>query len=171
MKKIRNILIIALALLLQSTIFGRFNIMGIRPDLAMLVLIFLVNSSGHVEGIIYGFIIGLIQDAYTPEFLGTNAFTMSLMAFLLDNVQERFTVENYSVKAFVAFFACMVHDLIFLMFYTKLDYSIMINLFIRESLLGAVYTSGILFIIVVVWEFTVSGGFDFVIRGLFEFRR
>ena len=171
MKPIRNILIIALALLVQSTIFGRFSIMGIKPDLAMLVLILMVNNSSHVESIAYGFIIGFLQDVYTPEFLGANAFTMSLMGFLLDNVKERLTVENYSVRIGVAFAACVVHDLIFMTFYTKLDYLMMKDLFIKESLLGAVYTSGLLFIIVILWEFVISGGFDFVIRELFGTRR
>ncbi len=171
MKQIKNILIIALALLVQSTILWRFSIMGIKPDLAMLVLILLVNSSSQVESIVYGFIIGFLQDVYTPEFLGANAFTMSLMGFLLDNVKERLTVENYSVKIGVAFTACIIHDLISLSFYTKLDFSMMKELFIRESLPGAVYTSVILFIIVLIREFVISGGLDFVIRELFGTRR
>ncbi len=116
MKIIRNILIIALALLLQSTLFGRFSVWGIRPDLTMLVLILLVIDSGPVESVLYGFFIGFIQDVYTPEFLGFNSFTMSLMAFLLDNIKERLTVENYSVKALVTFTACTVHDIISLSF-------------------------------------------------------
>ena len=58
MKIVRNVLIIALALLLQSTLFGRFTIWGVKPDLAMLVLIFLVSSSGQVESVLYGFFIG-----------------------------------------------------------------------------------------------------------------
>ena len=171
MKQIRNILIIALALLVQSTIFGRLSIAGIKPDLAMLVLILMVNNSSHVESIIYGFTIGFLQDVYTPEFLGANAFTMSLMGFLLDNLKDRLTVENYSVRTGVAFTACVIHDLIFLSFYTKLDYSMMKELFIRESLLGAAYTSVLLFIIVILWEFIISGGFDFVLRELFGSRR
>jgi len=171
MKIIRNILIIALALLLQSTLFGRFSVWGIRPDLAMLALILLVIDSGQVESVLYGFFIGFIQDVYTPEFLGFNSFTMSLMAFLLDNIKERLTVENYSVKAVVTFTACIVHDIIFLSFYTKFERSMMVSLFVRESIPGAVYTSVILVLFIIVWEWALSGGFYFVIQGLFRFRR
>ena len=171
MKVFRNILVIALALLLQSTFFGRFGILGVRPDLAMLVLILLVSDSGEVESVIYGFFIGFLQDVYSPEFLGANAFTMSLMAFLLNLSKERLTVENFSVKAIVSFFACIAHDVIFLLLYTKFDSSIMINLFVKESLLGAVYTSVLLVLTVMVWNWAKRGGFDFVIQGLFGNRR
>lgn len=171
MKIFRNILIIALALLLQSTFSVRFSIWGVRPDLAMLVLILLVSNSGQMESVLYGFFIGFLQDVYSPGFLGTNSFTMSLMGFFLDLSKERLTVENYSVKAILSFTACIVHDVIFLLLYTKFDSSIMINIFIKESLLGAVYTSLLLVIFVRVWEWAISGGFDFVIQGLFGNRR
>ena len=62
MKIFRNILIIVLALLLQSTFWGRFTIFGARPDLAMLVLILLVSRSGQVESVLYGFFIGFWED-------------------------------------------------------------------------------------------------------------
>ncbi len=171
MKIFRNILVIALALLLQSTFFGRFSILGVRPDLAMLVLILLVSDSGQMESVLYGFFIGFLQDVYSPEFLGANAFTMSLIGFFLDFGKERLTVENYSVKAVVSFIICVIHDVIFLLLYTKFDSSIMINIFIKESLLGAVYTSILLVVIVMVWDWAINGGFDFVIQGLFGNRR
>ncbi|MFC1490425.1 rod shape-determining protein MreD [Candidatus Latescibacterota bacterium] len=171
MKIFRNILLIALALLLQSTMFGRFSIFGAKPDLAILALIFFVSGSGPVGSIIYGFFIGFLQDVYSPEFLGTNAFTMSLMGYFLGLSKDRLTVENYSVKATVAFIVCIVHNLIFLSFYTKLDTSIMFNLFARESIPGALYTSFLLVIIVFVWDNLLSGGFDIVTQGLFGNRR
>ena len=171
MKIIRNILIIALALLLQSTLFGRYSIWGIKPDLAMLMLIVLVNNSGPVEIVLYGFLIGFIQDVYTPEFLGINAFTMSLMGFTMDFIKDTLTVENYFVKAFVTFGACVVHDFIYLSLYTKFNYYMVMNFLFKESLLGAVYTSVLLLIFVIIWEWMISGGFHFVIYGFFGHRR
>ncbi|MFC1650831.1 rod shape-determining protein MreD [Candidatus Latescibacterota bacterium] len=171
MKIFRNILLIALALLLQSSLFGRFGIWGARPDLAILVLIFLVSGSGPVGSVLYGFLIGFLQDVYSPEFLGTNAFVMSLMGYFLGFSKDRLTVENYSVKATVAFIVCIIHDIIFLSFYAKFDTSIMFKLFVRESIPGAVYTSLLIVVIVFVWDNLLSGGFDIVTQGLFGNRR
>ena len=120
---------------------------------------------------LYGFFIGFLQDVYSPEFLGANAFTMSLMGFLLDFGKERLTVEKYFVKAAVTFSVCILHDIIFLSLYTKFNGYIILNLFIKESLLGAVYTSLLLVIIVMVWEWTTRGGFGYVIQGFFGNRR
>ncbi|MFC1551215.1 rod shape-determining protein MreD [Candidatus Latescibacterota bacterium] len=171
MKTFRNILLIALALLLQSSLFGRFSLFGVKPDLAILVLIFIVSGSGRIGSVAYGFLIGFLQDVYSPEFLGTNAFSMSLIGYFLGWSRDRLTVENYSVKAVVAFLVCIVHDIIYLAFYASMDFSIMLKLFIRESLPGAVYTSILLVIFVFVWDNLLSGGFNFVTQGLFRNRR
>jgi rod shape-determining protein MreD len=171
MKIFRNILLIALALLLQSSLFGRFALFGVTPDLAILVLIFIVSGSGRVGSVAFGFLIGFLQDVYSPEFLGTNAFTMSLIGYFLGLSRDRLTVENYSVKAVVALLVCIVHDLIYLAFYANLDVSIMMKLFVRESLPGAVYTSLLLVIFVFLWDNLLSGGFNFVTQGLFGNRR
>ena len=171
MKTIRNILLITLALLLQSTLVGRLDIYGVRPDLAILVLFFLVSESSPAGCILYGFFIGFLQDVYTPEYLGYNAFTMSLMAFFLGLVKERLTVENYSVKLLITFFACIIHDAVYLSLYTKFDLSIIGSLFVRENLPGAVYTSMLAIIFIRAWEWMQNGGLVIVVRELLGNRR
>ncbi len=171
MKIVRNILLIALALLAQSTLISRVAIMGVRPDLAMLVLIFLVYTSSPVESVLYGFFIGFIQDVYTPEFLGANAFTMALMGFFLDMIKERLSIDNFMGKALVTFGMCTVHDVIFLSFYTRFDFSMMINLFVRLSLLGSLYTMVVLMVFVALVEWVLGGGSYFVVHRLFGNRR
>ncbi len=171
MRTFRNILIIALVLLVQSTLTSRFAIFGVRPDLVLILLILLVNDSGPVESIVYGFFIGFLQDVYTPEYLGANAFSMSLVAFLLDVSRDRFTVENYPVRTLVGFLACILHDIVLLSFYTKFDYGMMTDLFIRESLPGAVYTSALLLTVIAVWDWLTRGGLEYVLHGLLGTRR
>ncbi len=171
MKILRNILLIALTLLLQSTLFGRFSLLGVEPDLSILVLLFIVSGSGPVSSVVYGFFIGFLQDVYSPEFLGVNAFAMSLIGYFLGLSRDRLSVENKSVIAIVVFLVCIVHDLIVFAFYTKLDISVITELFIRESLPGAVYTSGLLVVFVFIWDILANGGFKFVIQGLFGDRR
>jgi len=171
MKIFRNILLIALALLLQSTLIGSMSVQNVRPDLAMLLLFLLVNVSGSVESILYGFLIGFVQDVYSPEFLGANAFTMSLMAFLIVYSKERLTVENYTVKATITFFTCVLHDLIYLSFYTQFDFSMIINDFLIFSILGAVYTTILMIVTVAVINWAMRGGVYFVVQGLFGDRQ
>jgi rod shape-determining protein MreD len=168
---IRNIIIISLALLVQSTVFGHFSFFGAKPDIALLVIILLASNSGQSISVLYGFFTGFIQDVYTPEFLGVNSLIMSIIAFLISTLKERLTVENYSVKTIVCFIACIIHDLIYLFFYTGFDYSAVFSLFWRISLLGALYTSIIIMVIVRLWDIAVNGGAGFVISRFLGIRR
>ncbi len=170
MKTIRNILLIALALMVQSTWIGRFDIYGIRPDLALVALIFISGEAGTVELIVYGFLIGFLQDVYSPEYLGYNAFAMSISGFLLGSIRERLTVENNLVKVFTTLFVCAVHDMIYLMLYTKFEFSIIVSLFIRESLPGAVFTAVLAVLLLKIWDWAQKGGLAVVVRELLEYR-
>ena len=171
MKIIRNILLITLALLAQSSLLGRFDVFGIRPDLAMLVFLFIVNTSDFVESILYGFLIGFLQDVYTPEYLGFNALTMSIIGFALGFVRERITVEKGAVRLLLTFFACIVHDGFYLMLYTHFDFSAWMYLMFRASLAGAVYTSILAVVFITAWEWVEEGGLFVVIRQFMGYRR
>ena len=168
MKYVRNLLIVLLALILQSTLFGRYPVAGIRPDLLMLALLVLVNLSGPVEIILYGFLLGFLQDVYTPENLGLNAFTMSVMAYLLDKVKEKLTFEQFPVKIATAFVACLVHDILYFSFYTRLEGVMMAKLLLLESIPGAVYTSLLFVGFLIIWDWLRRGGLIYVLEGLFR---
>jgi len=166
MKIVRNILLIALALLVQSTVFGHFDLFGVRPDLAMIVLIFLAGETEPVGLIWYGFFMGFLQDVYSPEYLGFNAFSMSMVAFVLSVIRERLTVENYTVKLFTTLFACMVHDVVYYTLYTRFEFPVMVSLFVRDGLPGAVYTSVLAVLLVSIWNRVQNGGIFVVVREL-----
>ncbi len=166
MKTIRNILLITLALLVQSVFFGKFDIYGVRPDLALIVLIFLSNETTAVPLIFYGFLTGFIQDVYSPEYLGYNAFAMSLTAYFLSLLRERLTVENYTVRLLATVIACLLHDAFYLSLYTGFELNVLVSLFVSESLPGAVYTSVLAVFLVKIWQWAKSGGLILVIQEL-----
>jgi rod shape-determining protein MreD len=144
---------------------------GARPDLGMLALTLLSGTVSGTEAILYGFFIGFVQDVYTPEYLGYNSFAMSLMGFLLGVLNETITVENIGVKTAVACVACLLHDILYLSFYTVFDFTLLFRLFVRESLGGALYTSALAFIFIAGYEWITGGGLKIVIRELTGNRR
>jgi len=164
MKIVRNILLITLAFLIQATLFGRFDLFGVRPDLVMITLIFLAGETEPVGLIWYGFFMGFLQDVYSPEYLGFNTFSMSMMAFILGVIRDRLTVENYTVKLFTTLFACMVHDAVYYTLYTRFELPVMVSLFVRDGLPGAVYTAVLAVLLVSIWNRVQSGGVFFVVR-------
>jgi len=171
MRYIRYFLLIALALLLQSTFVGRFDLYGVRPDLALIVLVMIASEARAVEIIYIAFCIGFIQDVYSPEYLGYNAFSMSVTALFIGMIKERLTVENYSVKLMTTFLACIVHGAFYMSFYTSFELSNLITLFVSESLPGAVFTSVLAVSIVKAWQWAQTGGLFVVLRELMGDRR
>jgi rod shape-determining protein MreD len=171
MNRLRNVLLMILALLVQSTVFGRMDFFGIRPDLAMLVLIFVASGSETAECTLYGFFIGFLQDVYTPEFLGYNAFAMTMIGFSLGILRETLTVENYGVKTLATFLACLAHDIIYLCFYTALDFSLFWRLFLKGSIAGGLYTSILAVLFFSGYEWITGGGLRVVIRELIGIRK
>ena len=166
MATVRNVLFIILALLLQSTVFGRFDIHGARPDFGMLALVIIVGAVSGEAGILYGFFIGFLQDVYTPEYLGYNAFTMSLMGFFLGILKETIAVENIYVRIAVTFAACLVHDILYLSFYTVFHFPLMLRLIVREGAGGAACTAALALVFLSGYGFIVGGGPRNVIRHL-----
>ena len=93
MKIIRNILIIAVALLVQSTQFGRLAIAGIRPDMAMLALIGL-----FVYPVINLIVIAAL-DVVSKKAIGTAAGFIGLFGYIGRTVQAKgfgWTAEHYT---------------------------------------------------------------------------
>lgn len=71
-----------LGLILESTLFSEFTIAGVKPDLLLLLVIFNCLFHGPFKGGIFGFLIGLLEDLYLGSFIGLNALTKGLTAFL-----------------------------------------------------------------------------------------
>ncbi len=171
MSTLRNALLVILALLLQSTVFGRYDILGARPDFGMIALILLAGGVSGTECIVFGFFMGLVQDVYTPEYLGYNTFTMTVMGFVLGVLRETITVENIMVKTGVTVVACLAHDVIYLSFYTVLDYSLLFRILVREGIGGAMYSAVLALILITGYQWIVGGGMQHVVRELTGIRR
>ena len=59
-----------ICILLQSTILGQVAIRGVRPDLAMLVLVFVSMRRGPMVGQVSGFATGFLEDLMNVSPLG-----------------------------------------------------------------------------------------------------
>jgi rod shape-determining protein MreD len=66
--------------LAQSTWFGGISILGVVPDLALVVLIWVSYRNGLVEGPACGFLSGLAEDFLSASPLGFHAFIRTAVA-------------------------------------------------------------------------------------------
>src|SRR5574337_640535 len=75
--------------LLQAAVLPRLAIGGIQPDLFLILLVGLSLSVGPEPAAAGGFLIGLYQDSLSGAPLGLNAFTLSLIGFLVSRLSRQ----------------------------------------------------------------------------------
>ena len=71
-----------------------FGIGGIKPDLVLLIVVYLGLVKGADAGCLSGFFFGLIEDAFSGMFLGANAFTKTIIGFFCGLVGKRLYTQS-----------------------------------------------------------------------------
>ncbi|MFA5383207.1 MAG: rod shape-determining protein MreD [Eubacteriales bacterium] len=70
------------ALTLQSTVLDCFRVVGVKPDLVLLVIIFNSFRQGSKSGALWGFAAGLLVDISTGCYFGLNALALAAAGYL-----------------------------------------------------------------------------------------
>jgi rod shape-determining protein MreD len=74
--------ILAACVILQSTLLNRIAILGVRPDLALVVLVFVALRRGSMTGQIAGFAAGIVEDVVSAAPVGFHMLMRTLIGFL-----------------------------------------------------------------------------------------
>lgn len=141
MKIARNMLLIVLALFVQTSWVEAVAIFGIKPDVVVLTLVFIGIHGGQIEATLLGFFSGFLLDIYNPEWMGANALANSLVGFTAGYSRIGVVAEDLQVQAAILFFASLLHDFIYFAIYSFSDPLNIGVLMMRYSLGMAVYTS------------------------------
>lgn len=134
-------LLVILALVVQSTFAEKLSIFGIKPDLILIVLAYIGIFRGQIEGTLLGFAAGFLQDVYSPGHFGVNALAKSLIGFGVGYGHGRVVTENFAAQALIIFSATLVHDTIYFLFYSGGDLGYSLVLIFRYGLPTAIYTA------------------------------
>ncbi|MDA0747828.1 MAG: rod shape-determining protein MreD [bacterium] len=141
MKTLRITLLLALALLLQTSWVHKIECFGLTPDLVLLVLVYIGISGGQIEGTVYGFISGFLLDIYDPQTMGTNALANSVVGFAVGYIRIGIVAEDVRVQALILFLAGLLHNLIYLAVYSLSGPAAVASLFLHYGLGAAAYTA------------------------------
>jgi rod shape-determining protein MreD len=135
-----GVLIILALILFQTFIAGAVTIGGIKFDLSIVILIYVALSRGPVSGLIFGFLIGLLADIFTPQVLGWGALVKCLIGFSVGSFKDNLYLDSLYSKGGMIFFALILNDLLYYIFTSGLNTSLLETL-IRYTLFSALYTS------------------------------
>jgi rod shape-determining protein MreD len=89
--------------LLQITVFSRFEVLGVRPDILLIVTTLLAVTYGAEEGFVVGILCGIISDIFGGLFY-INTVSKGLLGFLVGTFKESVlgTEEAVSLTAVLA---------------------------------------------------------------------
>ncbi|MBN2535341.1 MAG: rod shape-determining protein MreD [Spirochaetales bacterium] len=112
--------LIVCALLLQSTLFSILSIGGVKPDLSLIVLIFISYKRGNMAGQFTGFSAGLIEDFLGLTPLGFHSLVKTLIGFLYGYIKGRVVIDIIvipvlfvTIGTIIKLFLCWIVSLIF----------------------------------------------------------
>ncbi len=85
MSKVRatllTLLILCISVLLQSTILGRIAIASVRPDIALIVMVFVSLRRGSMVGQVSGFAAGILEDFMSVSPLGFHPLMRAVIGY------------------------------------------------------------------------------------------
>lgn len=93
---------VVIGLILQSTYFEIFRVVGVKPDAVLLVVIFYAIQNGPRKGALFGFVAGLIEDIFTAKFLGLHAVLKAVIGLSVGLLEKRVFKENIFIPALLS---------------------------------------------------------------------
>ena len=97
-----------LSLILPGTLFHFWSWSGIKPDLIMLLTIYIAMHHRRSSSLIWGLGAGLVQDLYLGSYIGMYTFTLTVVALLSNWLAERWYRENFLLTTFMVFLVSAV---------------------------------------------------------------
>lgn len=94
MKKILSFIIIFLTFVfiyfLQANFFSSFTISGVKPNLFIILVVFIGLFIGKIYGISMGIFFGLLLDLFIGKKIGINAISLGIAGLLRRNIYKKF---------------------------------------------------------------------------------
>jgi len=102
-----TIVAMGICILLQSTILGRVAIRGVRPDLAMLVLVFVSLRRGPMVGQVSGFVSGFLEDLMNVSPLGFHSLLRTVIGYFFGLLSGNVFIDPFLMPIILAVVATL----------------------------------------------------------------
>lgn len=154
----RLILIILLGfggLILQSTLFSKLTLWGAKPDLLLILTIYIAFLKGVKKGAFVGIVLGLLEDLFMAKYIGLNALAKGLVGFVIGFLEKRMYKDNFIVSFVTVVLGTILYVLAFFFFANIVGYSL-IFIHVKEIFLPLLVYNVILGSIIYRWIYKLS---------------
>ena len=136
-------LILVVALFLQGGILNHLKILGAKPDLLAIAVIFFGLFLGPAAGLESGFAAGLLKDIFALDFFWINAIILGLTGLVVGAINTQFFKESKRADFIFVFlftiFAMSLHYIIVSIFSSSMALEFP-EFFINSIIPTAIYT-------------------------------
>lgn len=145
-----------ISLFLETTFFYRYSIWGTVPNLVLILVAFYALLNGSAKGTSYGLLCGLLKDLYLGRFIGLNATSMAVTAWILGWWKIKIFPENVLVGLIGVLTATVVNSILMflLMLISTADVGIANTM--MSQLAGQTVYNGFLSVPLYIWYYKSS---------------
>jgi rod shape-determining protein MreD len=126
------------------------NIGLARPDLIIVVIVWLTLTKDLAWGVAFGFAAGMLLDSQSPQFLGLGAFLKVLAAVAVFLISHRVRTEGLVIRIGLVGGVVIVHDVLYFMivysFNPRLELISLLNMIIPSALYTSIVAAGVLYL-------------------------
>ncbi len=131
------------AVVLDATVAPEMEILGARPDLLVLVVVYGGLVLGTRPATVSGFVLGLVADSEMSEYMGLHALALSTVGFLSARTWDHLVRGSVLVQCSVLVVASLTHDAIYYLIYYRNHLDMFWGFIARYGLLGGLYTAAL----------------------------
>ena len=128
------------AVLLQTVLAPRLEILGVRPDFPFLVVLLVAFREGSAGGALAGFVAGLFVDLESVQALGVTSLANALLGFAVGSVADRLVRTSVVTRLIVALVATTLRDEIVLLLVLSDGFLNSLGQFFRAAIPAGIYT-------------------------------
>ncbi len=133
-----------LLLIIQTQVMRLFALEGITPDILTIWIVYIAIREGQVPATVWGFVIGLMFDLLTGNFVGLSAFTKTLAGFIAgyfhNEHKTALTLGSYRYIVIVLVVS-LIHDMIYFVLFTRGSEITLISAVFQVGLATTFYTA------------------------------
>jgi len=112
MRYLLTLMMLIASFILSGTVFYYWAWSGIKPDLVMLLVIYIALHSRQLSAVLWGLGAGILEDLYLGHFIGMYTFTLVAAALLTYWLAQRWYRENFLFIILLVFVVSFTGQLI-----------------------------------------------------------
>jgi len=137
-------LVVFINLILQTTIFPYIPILGVVPNISLLIVMTIALYKGRIYGGLISIVIGLMQDILFSPIIGLNAFIFFFAGYLIGLIENKLIKDNILIPIFLSIIGTIYYNFAYYIFMFFLSQEIEFLSFAKNILVVETIYNGLL---------------------------